>query len=571
MLPLKIFKDILKKYDFKEALAGWPAQEMLAEKTGKSLEESLIEAGLLNETNFYAQAAEFLKIPLISLKGKDFDKDTLNLIPAPVAGAHQLVAFEKNDHEIKLAMTDPTDLQTIEFVRRITNLEPTIFITTPSDLKEALQHYHSELAEDLRVIQTNSAGNPDDLKKVADQVPIINIANSILEHAVYAGASDIHIEPNENEVQVRYRIDGILKPVMSLPKNVQNGLTARVKVLSNLKLDEHMLPQDGRFKIEVQGDHLAIRVSILPIYDGEKIVLRLLPEGSKPLSFEQLGLLSYQSDLLQNSLKKPHGMVLVTGPTGSGKTTTLYSILGVMNQPGVNISTVEDPMEYRLKGINQSQVNPKAGFTFATGLRALLRQDPNIIMVGEIRDTETAEIAMHAAMTGHLVLSSLHTNDAPTALPRLIDMGIPPFLVAYTTNLIIAQRLVRQICPHCKVEYTPDSAELKETSAIVNADLATLKNRLPSGFATTTWKENTFYRGAGCKRCGSTGYKGRVGIFEVMEMSEELGKKITAHETAGAIRDYAKKSGMLTMMEDGIIKAKLGITTLTEVMRVTKD
>jgi type IV pilus assembly protein PilB len=360
---------------------------------------------------------------------------------------------------------------------------------------------------------------------------------------------------------------------MVLPKQIASGIVARIKVLSNLKLDEHRLPQDGRFKIQVQDDKLAFRVSILPIYDGEKVVMRLLHEGTKPLSLDQLGFLDEQRAIVEEAIKKPHGMILVTGPTGSGKTTTLYSVLGILNQPGVNISTVEDPIEYRVNGVNQSQVNPKVGFTFAAGLRALLRQDPNIIMVGEIRDQETAEIAINAAMTGHLVLSTLHTNDAPTTLPRLIDMGIPPFLVAYTANIIIAQRLVRKICTFCSKEYHLEKETITELGRMFD-----LKKVFPllSKHAKLTAAEKhlekmTFFQGAGCRRCGDTGYKGRMGIYEILEVTDGLSKKITENADANQIKEFARESGMLTMLEDGLIKAKMGATTISEILRVTKE
>ena len=360
---------------------------------------------------------------------------------------------------------------------------------------------------------------------------------------------------------------------MNLPKAIQNGVVARIKILANLKLDEHMIPQDGRFKIQIQEEKLAFRTSILPVYDGEKIVMRILHEGSKALTLDQLGLLDKPRQIVDAAIRKPHGMILVTGPTGSGKTTTLYSILGILNQPGVNISTVEDPIEYRVTGVNQSQVNPKVGFTFASGLRALLRQDPNIIMVGEIRDQETAEIAINAAMTGHLVLSTLHTNDAATTLPRLIDMGVPPFLVAYTANIIVAQRLVRKICEFCKKEFPLDKVASQELGKVFD-----VKKLLPlfREHAKLTAKEKdldrlAFYQGEGCRRCGQTGFKGRVGIYEVLEITEELTKMINQRETALAIKEYGRGHGMLTMLEDGLVKAKLGTTTISEVLRVTKE
>lgn len=553
------------------------ASQAKATKLKKNLEEILIADGIIEETALYEKAGDFFDAPFVALKGREIKKDILNLIPGPVAGTHQVVAFDKDKNDIKLAMTDPSDIQTVEFLRRKTGLEPKIYITTPSDLKDALRRYHAELEEDMLIVQQSEEGgetSAKDLKKAAEEAPIINIVNSILEHAVYEGASDIHIEPAEKEMAIRYRIDGVLKNVMTLPKNIQNGVMARLKILANLKIDEHMIPQDGRFKIQIQEEKLAFRVSIIPVYDGEKVVMRILHEGTKPVSLDDLGFLEGPRKLVDAAIRKPHGMILVTGPTGSGKTTTLYSVLGILNQPGVNISTIEDPIEYRMPGVNQSQINPKIGFTFASGLRAFLRQDPNIIMVGEIRDQETAEIAIHAAMTGHLVLSTLHTNDAPTTLPRLVDMGVPPFLVAYTANIIIAQRLVRKICQYCRKEYKLDKAATTELAKVFNTEKIgkLFKDNNVKLKPTEKKLENmVFYRGEGCRRCGQTGHKGRIGIYEIMEVDDGLTRKINEHATADDIKDYARAHGMITMLEDGLIKAKSGITDISEILRVTKE
>jgi len=553
-----------------------PALKAEAEKTRVNLADLLINKNLIEESVLYAKIGEGLNIPLIALKGRDIRRDILALIPPPVASTHNIAAFDKTATEIMLAMTDPTDMETVEFIRRKTGLEPKVHIASPSDMKEVMRRYRVGLEEELKIIQEKSSSDGKaggDLKKEAEELPIINVVDSILEHAIYEGASDIHVEPAENEINIRYRIDGILRPVMTLPKNLRNGIVARVKVLSNLKLDEHMVPQDGRFKIQIQEGKTAFRVSIIPVYDGEKIVMRLLPEGAKPLTLDQLGFLPDAKKKIEAAMKKPNGMILVTGPTGSGKTTTLYSILGMLNQPGVNISTIEDPIEYHISGINQSQINPKVGFTFATGLRSFLRQDPNIIMVGEIRDQETAEIAVHAAMTGHLVLSTLHTNDAPTTLPRLTDMGVPPFLVAYTVNIILAQRLVRKICANCKKEFKLDKNAVNELAAVfdVKKIMSLLKEQAGLGEKEKDLEQITFFKGEGCTRCGQTGYKGRVGIYEVLLMDEEMIRKVNEHANANDIKTLARAKGMMTMSEDGLIKAKKGITTISEVLRVTKE
>jgi type IV pilus assembly protein PilB len=573
MLPLKILKNVLKEHKLGTP-AIWRSAQVKAAKLNKNLEDVLVTDGIVDEMELYEKAAEYLNTPFVSLRGREIKKEVLNLIPGPVAGTHQVVAFDREKDELKLAMADPTDIQTIEFLHRKTGLEPKVYITAPGDLKEALRRYHAELEEDLKVIQDVSGGGPSgkELKRAAEEVSIINVVNSVLEHAVYEGASDIHIEPGEKEMMVRYRIDGVLKQVMTLPKSIQSGIVARIKILSNLKIDEHMLPQDGRFKIQIQDDKLAFRVSVIPVYDGEKIVLRLLHEGAKPLSLDQLGFLDKPRQILESAIKKPHGMILVTGPTGSGKTTTLYSVLGILNKPGVNITTIEDPIEYRIAGVNQSQINPKVGFTFASGLRAFLRQDPNIIMVGEIRDQETAEIAIHAAMTGHLVLSTLHTNDAPTTVPRLIDMGVPPFLVAFTTNIVVAQRLVRKICAFCKEEFYLDKTSSDELGKVFEVKkLSQLFKDNIQNYKEKDLNKIVFYKGKGCHRCGETGFKGRVGIYEIIEIDEELTKKINAHATADDIKNYARQHGMITMLEDGLVKAKLGTTSISEILRVTKE
>ncbi len=569
MLPDKLTKKIIKKYKLGITSDDVKLYEEQAKTESIALSEFLVKKELIDEEKLYKKTSEFLNIPFVDLKNKEIPKDILSLIPSPLAGTHQVIAFEKNEDILKLAMTDPTDMQTVEFLRRKTGLEPKVYITTAGDLKSALHRYHAELADDLQIVKHDKEGaDTKKLKKAAEELPIINIVNKILEHAVYENASDIHMEPAEKEINIRYRIDGILKPVMTLPKETQNGIVARIKILSNLKLDEHMVPQDGRFKIKIQEEKVAFRVSVLPVYDGEKIVMRLLHEGAKPLDLEQLGFLPKQKAQVEDAIKKPHGMILVTGPTGSGKTTTLYSLLGILNQPGVNISTVEDPIEYRIAGVNQSQINPKVGFTFALGLRSLLRQDPNIIMVGEIRDQETAEIAINSAMTGHLVLSTLHTNDAPTTLPRLADMGVPSFLIAYTANIVVAQRLARRICPNCKKEHKLTKTEINELKKFAdNNKIEKLFKDNIEGYK----NNNIFYQGEGCKKCGQTGYKGRLGLYEVMEINDEIIKKINQNGNANEIKEIARKNGMLTMMEDGLIKAKMGQTTIGEMLRVSKE
>jgi len=576
MLTKKMFEKIIKeKFKFKAAdLKNYTAAAL---KTKKDLEQYLVDERIIDELELYNYAAEEMGVPFISLQGKEIKKEILNIVPAPLAQMHQMIAFSATKKEMCLAMLDPLDIQTTEFIQRKTGLIPKVYLTTPTDIKDALRRYHADLNEEglsIEQLVEKQAEGSDDLKKAAEKLSVINIVNNILDHAVFEGASDIHIEPQEKEMVIRYRVDGVLKNVMTLPKTIQGGITARIKILTKLKIDEHMVPQDGRFKIKVNDERLSFRVSIVPVYDGEKIVMRLLHEGQKPLSLDQLGFLPEARKILESAIDKPHGMILVTGPTGSGKTTTLYSILGILNQPDVNICTIEDPIEYHVKGINQSQINPRAGFTFASGLRSFLRQDPDIIMVGEIRDKETAEIAIHSAMTGHQVLSTLHTNDAPTTIPRLMDMDIPPFLVAFTTNIIIAQRLVRKVCEYCKKEFVLEKKSIEELEKIVNV------KKLIELFKSQGIKLNSgeinlqaikFFHGEGCRRCGNSGYKGRIGIYEILEINKDLIDKINQRATAEEIKGYAHEHGMVSMLQDGLVKAKQGITTIEEVLRVTRE
>ncbi len=546
------------------------------EKEKKTLENYLIDNNLVSEETFYETVANYLKIPFVNLKNQIIRGDLLFLIPEPIATTHEMVVFGKDGNKLKIATLDPEDIQMIEFIERKTGLETKVFLTNPSSLKNILKQYHRGLDakfKELTLEKDTDAPKDKNLKKLAQDLPVIRIVDSVLEYAIFENASDIHIEPLEKELVVRYRIDGILREVMTLPKSAHSGIIARIKVLANLKLDEHRLPQDGRFKTESKDYKVSFRVSIMPVFDGEKVVLRLLWESGKILSFEELGLQKSALEILDRNIKKPHGMFLVTGPTGSGKTTTLYSVLHMLNKPGVNISTVEDPIEYRMPGVNQSQVNPKINFTFATGLRALLRQDPNIIMVGEIRDQETASIAVNAAMTGHLVLSTLHTNDAVTALPRLLEMGTPAFLVASTTNVIVAQRLVRKICPNCIKSYHLNEKEIAELNKQFNVKeiLTTMAREEIIISSKESLNSLLFYKGKGCKQCNNEGYKGRIGIYEVLEIKDAISKLIMKNAKASELMEAAKEQKMITLLEDGFIKAKTGITAIEEVLRVAME
>ncbi|MEK7167354.1 MAG: GspE/PulE family protein [Patescibacteria group bacterium] len=570
MLPIEIFKKIIEK---EKIISEDKMLEIEKEIKGKSiiLEEYCISKGIINEDSFYEKAAPYFNVSFVDLKKQIIPYDILNLISEPIAQTYKVISFKKDKEELKIATLDPQNLQIFEFIKKRIDLPIKIYLTTPSGFKKTLRQYHIGLKAELTKIATKEESDIE-LQKIGSDLPIIRIVDTLIEYAIFQNASDIHIEPAEKEVNIRYRIDGILKDIMSLPKNIQTGVIARIKILSNLKLDEHRLPQDGRFKISSVDYKISFRVSVLPTFNGEKIVLRLLNESSKILSLEQLGFQSEALLIIKKNIKKPHGIIFVTGPTGSGKTTTLYTIMNILNTTEVNISTIEDPIEYYMPRINQSQVAPKIGFTFAKALRALLRQDPNIIMVGEIRDQETAEIASHAAMTGHLVLSTLHTNDAISSLPRLIDMGVPAFLVVGTCNLVIAQRLVRKLCKHCSEKYKLTKEQLEEFQKEFNLDLITdILIKKKKIFQNQDLSSVFLYKSKGCRECNNSGYKGRIGIYEVLEMTPEFSDLIMRKATIEQIKEFTKKQKMITMVEDGFIKILEGITSIEEVIRVTKD
>lgn len=534
---------------------------------------------IISEIEIYNLIAKEYGIPFIDLKNKTLSPKLINLLPENIVQTHQVVIFDHDPKKnlIKIATTDPDDLQTIDFIKKKTNCQISLYFTSPSSIKSITQQYHKGLEAEFAFISTlpltGKNKSIDKLNILAEDIPIIKVVDTLLEYAIFETASDIHIEPTEKDIVIRYRIDGILKDVMTLPKSIQSGIIARIKVLANLKLDEHRLPQDGRFKIETDEYKVAFRVSIIPVFDGEKIVLRLLDESRQINTLNQLGILEQPLEILKKNIKKPHGMILVTGPTGSGKTTTLYTLLNLLNTPQVNISTIEDPIEYRMSRVNQSQINLKIGFTFANGLRALLRQDPNIIMVGEIRDQETAEIATHAAMTGHLVLSTLHTNDAAGAIPRLSEMGVPNFLIASTVNIIIAQRLVRKICSHCIYSYTLSKDELKQIEKQVNFKniLECLEANEEISSKNIALEELNFFRGKGCIKCKNTGYKGRIGIYEILEIDNYMASLIVKNASHEEIYHAAVKNKLITIPQDGFIKAKRGLITIEEILRVTKE
>ena len=567
----------------------------------KPLQDLVLKNGLLSEKELTRLYAEEIEVAFIELNPKEIKREILKTLPERIARQYKAVVFDVDKEKVlSLAMEDPDDIQALNFLHKQLGSDLKIYITTESMLQAALDQYRGNISSELtKVIAGDEIETPEEEDvsedEVAEDSPIAQTVNLIIEYGVKASASDIHIEPREGYVSVRYRIDGILREANKLPRKVLGALVSRIKILSNLKIDEHRAPQDGRFKVQISGGMYALRVSTLPIVDGEKVVMRILNESTRSSTLEELGFWGDALRLLQHAIVQPHGMVLVTGPTGSGKSTTLFSVLSMLNTPNVNISTVEDPVEYRVVGANQTQVNPMAGMTFGSGLRALLRQDPNIIMVGEIRDGETADLGVQAALTGHLVFSTLHTNNAATCLPRLLNMGVEPFLIASTVRAVIGQRLVRRLCIDCREEFTPDS-ELKqridkvfklsadgsvkilhrlESSALEDGiGKSHSDKKTPSDTLSTS--ETAIIRlfkahDGGCESCNRVGYRGRLGIYEVLDNTENIQHMIVANATSEQIQNQSIKEGMLTMQLDGLVKALRGETTIEEVMRVTAE
>lgn len=559
------------------------AAKVEAKKKGASIGEILVNRGALTEDDLRRMQAYILGIPFVDLKNQKLDFSVLSLIPEPIARNHNIIAFKKINDSLEVAMLDTDDLTAIDFVKKKVGLRVLPRLTDAESMKWALLSYQKTLkaefgdiiqkeASSLKTVSEGEEGEiaEGDLKKLAADIPVVRIVDTLLKHAIIQDASDIHIEPEEDKVLVRYRVDGILRDAMILPKNTASGITARIKVLSNLKLDEKRLPQDGRFKIDVGGEKVSFRVSTLPVYYGEKTVMRLLRESVSGFTLESLGFHGKGLEDLHHSLKATTGMILATGPTGSGKTTTLYTMLDIVNTPDVNISTIEDPVEYQMTRINQTQVRPEIGLTFANGLRTLVRQDPDIIMVGEIRDNETAALAINASLTGHLVLSTLHTNSAAGAIPRLLDMKVEPFLLVSTLNVVIAQRLIRRLAAS-KTKYYLNKDELESLSHVVSIDrmLEFLREGKivdkKDGFEKVPfWKPNP-------GKDSEDGYSSRIGIHEVLPVTNTIKNLIMKGATDHDIEEQAKSEGMMTMVEDGIFKAAQGITTIEEVLRVVSE
>jgi type IV pilus assembly protein PilB len=563
----------------------------------KPLQDVVMRSNALSEKELTQLYATEIGVPFVEIVPRNLRKEVIKLIPEHIARQYSVVLFDVTlDGAKLLAMEDPDDVQALNYLQKQLGPNIKVYVATTSNILASLDQYRGNITNELtRVIASDTTQSEEEVSEedVAEDSPIAQTVNLIIDYAIKQSASDIHIEPREDYISIRYRVDGQLRETNRLPKKVLASLVSRIKILSNLKIDERRAPQDGRFKVAIGSGQYALRVSTLPIADGEKVVMRILNESTKPSSLEELGFWGINLERLEHALTRPHGMILFTGPTGSGKSTSLFSILSRLNQPSVNISTVEDPVEYKIAGVNQVQVNPVAGMTFVNGLRALLRQDPNIIMVGEIRDSETANLAIQAALTGHLVFSTLHTNNAATCLPRLLDMGVEPFLIASTVRAVVGQRLVRKLVPESIESYTPDETtvkrvedafgvstpeDIKRIHTLETQAMASNAFQLPSGVRhnpafdkastsdetiTSLWRMN----GTG----GSSSFRGRIGIYEVLDITPDVQKMIISNGTSEMIQEQAVKEGMITMQTDGFIKALRGQTTLEEVMRVTTE
>jgi len=593
---MRISDDTLRKLLIENDIASEEQLKPLKEeavRTTQTLQDTVINSHLITEADLTKLYATYADIPYIEIDPHDITTETLNRIPERIARQYEAVIFKiDEDGVIHLAMDDPDDVQAISFLEKEIGTNVKIYVAPHENILQCLENYRGDVNEELNQvidIQREDDGTAQQISEadVAENSPIAQTVNLLLEYAIRSQASDIHIEPRENFVQIRYRIDGVLKEVNQLPRNVLGALISRIKILSNLKIDERRVPQDGRFKIKIAGKQYALRVSTLPIADGEKVVMRILDESNQAVTLQQLGYWGHSLSIISDAMTEPNGMILVTGPTGSGKSTSLFSILTMLNKPDVNISTVEDPVEYKIPGVNQTQTNVKAGMTFANGLRALLRQDPNIIMVGEIRDGETANLGVQAALTGHLVFSTLHTNNAATSLPRLLDMGIEPFLIASTVKAVVGQRLVRRLCMVCRQQYVPSPEEIAEVTKLFNlrngqtfayihelelqATQQQVGGETPAGTNEQTIVSMWHANPDGCDECNHTGYKGRIGIYEVLGVSIPIQKMITANATSEQIQEQAIADGMTTMQTDGLVKVLRGNTTLEEVLRVTRE
>lgn len=550
-------QNLIKEKSLKTLYENAKAQNM-------SLEDLLFDRGVLPDEKLATLVASLYQVPLVKLGDRTIADPLLRIVPYTMAANQYVIPFELVGNKLSIAINNPQNIELINFIEKKSGFEIVTHYATKKNIKASLKSYNRNVNTKFTTLLKGALKDPTKIESLKDAAKILD---TIILFAFQNNASDIHIEAHKDFISIRYRVDGIMQTIAELPISILELLTTRIKVLANLRTDEHRAAQDGRFKIELEGNEITLRVSIIPTYDGEKTVMRLLSSSNQELNIESLGYSDYNLQLIHDNILKTHGIILITGPTGSGKTTTMYSVLKLLNSPEINISTIEDPIEYRLEGVNQIQVNPRAKLTFANGLRSLLRQDPDILMVGEIRDEETAGIAINSALTGHLVLATLHTNDVASTLPRLIDMNIEPFLVAATIQLIIAQRLVRTICSKCKKTYTLNISQIESLGKKFNLkfDLKSIIQQF------STEEDVTFYKGEGCAECNGSGFKGRLSIAEAMEVSDEIKKLVFANRPPEEIDEQAKKEGMIPMFIDGMKKVLSGATTIEEVLRVMRS
>ena len=553
--------------------------------SGKSLADLLLSRRIISEEDLSKARAKILNIPYFAESKISVSPDLLTLISVDLAKSYQVIPIEldKKDGMLNLVMVKPEDLTTVDFFQKRTGYKIKSYLTSKENFDSLINHvYNQSLSGEISGVlkrgreQSEESGirlvTSETISQIIKEPKIVEIVRKILEHAIRLRASDIHIEPQENITRVRYRIDGILEEKLTLDKDYHAALVSRIKILSGMKIDEKRIPQDGRFNFSSEYGEVDLRISSLPTVNGEKIVMRLLKKSEKVPTLSELGIRAKALATLEEAIHIPHGIILATGPTGSGKTTTLYSLLTMINNPKVNIITLEDPVEYQMTGVNQVQVNPQAGLTFASGLRSFLRQDPNVIMVGEIRDEETTQLAIQASLTGHLVFSTVHTNSSSGALPRLLDMGAEPFLLASSVTAAIGQRVLRKICENCKQAYAPEQNVVEDIQLVLgkmfdgwmktNEDRSVQAKKNNSPFM--------LYKGAGCEKCGNSGYFGRVGIYEVLRVSEKIARLILERADAATIERQAMEDGMIIMKQDGYMKVLEGITTLEEVIRVAQ-
>lgn len=571
---MNLIQELLKRKKIEKEQAT--ALEYEVKTSNKKEEEIILEKQIISEDALFNLKSEHLKIPLKIISPEEVKLKTLETIPEESAKYYKMIPISRSENKLDIGMVFPEDLkarEALEFLARQNKFSYQIFLISLSNFNRLLKKYRSlkkEVSHALEELETEMEQRPEvkaaQVERMAEEAPISKVVAVILKHAVDGGASDVHIEPGRDRLKVRFRLDGILHSSIFLPSRILSAVAARIKILSNLKIDETRVPQDGRFSTRVADKIIDFRVSTLPTTLGEKVVMRILDPSQRKLDFESLGIVGRNLKAIERGLKKTYGMILSTGPTGSGKTTTLYTILNLFNKEKLNVMTLEDPVEYQMEGINQSQTRPELGFSFATGLRALLRQDPDIIMVGEVRDEETASLVIHAALTGHVVLSTLHTSNSLGVIPRLVDMGIQKFLVPPTLSIAMAQRLVRQLCLHCKEKVKAEGQVRKKIEEQLKKMPKDSKEIIKEQMG-----KMEIYKPVGCKRCNNVGYSGRTGIFEVLEMTKNLEQIVIENPSENEISKEANKQGMITMKQDGVIKVLLGETSFEEILRVAEE